>query len=208
MPLNPNNPYDKKTIALIRKSGFKSAKSGFFHTLVSQATRSNERAALASAKNLKDETEGEAFTTIVCCAAACEAIISECIEHQSFIQGCIPLELEEIRKERSALKQWKAFLKYYNEEINLSNQKGYQSIGCLFQLRDNIIHRNARLLKVGEFPEKLSPCITNKTIPPPDGVGTDWIELILTSETSEWALSTTVNWIEANNSYITAFLSH
>jgi len=194
MILDPNNKYDKQTIELIKKSGFKSSKSGFHKTLILQAKRSNERANSANNSKLIDIETGETVSTILCCAAACESAISEFIEHHIFASGELPKELIKIRDERNALIQWKLLLKFQDSNIDLSDSQEYSNLDCLLKLRDSIAHRNSRLLKVGDFPEKLFPCIKNKTIQIDNDRGIDWTDLILTNQVSDWAIKTTIAW--------------
>ena len=194
MILDPNNKYDKQTIELIKNSGFKSSKSGFHEILILQAQRSNERANSANKSKLIDTETGETVSTILCCAAACESPISEFIEHHIFASGELPKELIKIRDERNALVQWKLLLKFQDSNIDLSTSKEYSNLDCLLKLRDSIAHRNSRLLKVGDFPEKLFPCIKNKTIKINNGRGIDWTDLILTNQVSDWAIKTTIEW--------------
>jgi hypothetical protein len=194
MILDPNNKYDKQTIELIKNSGFRSSKSGFHKILISQAQRSNVRANSANKSKLIDIETGETVSTILCCAAAFESAISEFIEHHIYASGELPKELIKIRDERNALVQWKLLLKFQDSNIDLSTSKEYSNLDCLLKLRDSIAHRNSRLLKVGDFPEKLFPCIKNKTIKINNGRGVDWTDLILTNQVSDWAIKTTIAW--------------
>jgi len=196
MILDPNDKYDKQTIDLIKESGFKSSKSGFHKTLISQAKRSNKRANYASNSKMIDIESGETISTILCCAAACESAISEFIEHYIFSSGQLPKKLIEIRNERNALIQWKLLLKFQESELVLSASKEYSNLDCLLKLRDSIAHRNSRLLKIGDFPVKLFPCIKNKTIPIDNDRGVDWTDLILTNQVSDWAIKTTNDWFK------------
>lgn len=194
MIFDSNNKYDKQIIELIKKSGSKTSKSGFHEILILQAHRSNERANSANKSKLIGVETGETASTILCCAAACESPISEFIEHHTFASGDLPIELIKIRNERNILKQWKGLLKFQDSNIDLTTSKEYNNLNCLFKLRDSIAHRSSRLLKVGDFPEKLFPCIKNKTIQIDNKRGVDWTDLILTNKVSNWAIKTTIDW--------------
>lgn len=196
MILDPNDKYDKQTIELIKKSGFKSSKSGFQEILIFQAKRSNKRANSASKSKMIDIESGESISTILCCAAAIESAISEFIEHYIYASADLPKELIKIRNERNELIQWKLLLKFQESKLDLSTSKEYSNLDCLLKLRDSIAHRNSRLLKVGDFPEKLFPCIKNKTIKIDNERGVDWTDLILTNQVSNWAIKTTIEWFK------------
>jgi hypothetical protein len=187
--------HNKEFVKLIKDSGIRSARLGFHKTFVSQAERSSERASKAYNNNQIDIENGEAAATILCCSAACEAIVSEFFEHLYFVDGELPIEIEKIRKQQNLLIQWKEIVNYKKVDIDLSTSIEYNHLSCLIKVRDTVAHRNSRAFKDEEFPPNISPCIINKIIPADSTRGIDWMDGILTYKVAQWAISTTKNWI-------------
>ncbi|WP_410332598.1 hypothetical protein [Rhodohalobacter sp.] len=200
--MNPYNKYDKKTLELIKESGFRAEGSGMHKIFLKHAKKSSERALSSSEKKRFEEEISESASTILFSVLACESIISEYITHFEFSASSIPSELEKLRRESDPLVKWKTLLKYSDLSIQLSENTHYLRFSCLIKLRNSIAHRSARMLSAKSFPKEFAPCIKQKMIPEPTVFRGNWILTILNPEMAHWAYEVAKDWLDWSKKYV------
>ena len=135
-------------------------------------------------------TKGATACAVMCAAAACEGRLSEYLAHWEFSSGPSPVELQVIRREWDAREQWRILLKSRAPEYNLGLSREYLQLGCLMRLRDLVAHRNARLQRIGEVPNRIAACVRQGVIPVSKSGGSDWPSVVLISLVADWAVKT------------------
>jgi hypothetical protein len=200
--LNPYDKYDKKTLELIKDSGFRVEGSGLHNVFMVHAKKSFERAQQASDDENFEAEISESASSILFSVLACESVVSEYITHFEFSSSEIPKELEQLRKESDPLVKWKTLLKYSEPDINLSENVIYLKLSCLIKLRNSIAHRNARMISAKDFPIEFDSCIKQKIIPKPDEFRGSWLITILNPTTAKWAHEVAKEWLDWSKDYV------
>lgn len=183
-------------LADLKARGWKLGSSGLDSVLVQEAGASAARAREAFRSGRRRSEWGASASTILCAAAACECRVSEYLAHWEFAAGPLPDELAAIRRQSSALEQWRLLLGSRTPDYDLGSCREYQHLGCLLRLRDLVAHRNARLSPVGAVPESIADCVRQGVIPIRQGVGGEWPRAILVHEVAEWAAQTAKRWLK------------
>lgn len=168
---------------------------GFDRVFVAEAKRAAERAADAARRSDVPEVAGAAAAAILLSAAACEARLSEYVTEHSNSVG--ERTIKALRQEPDALKQWRLLLARLApaHAVDASSP-----VGCLFKLRDLVAHRNARLMRLGDWPTKLKDCVAKNRIPVTKSKEIDWTSAIYNSKVAEWAYGTAADWLTTANS--------
>lgn len=169
---------------------------GYDQILLEEASRAALRAKRASRTGKLRLEAGAAAAAILCAAASCEARVSEYIAHAEFLGGGpLPPELEQIRSRWDAREQWNLLLAYCAPSYELGSSREYLALGCLFQLRDHVAHRHARLALTGTWPKKLEACVRQGTIPVRQAKGADWTSAVFVHEVATWAHAVARRWL-------------
>jgi hypothetical protein len=169
--------------------------SGYDRVFVEEATRSALRSREGRDKSDSRLEAGGAAAAILCSVAACESYVSEYIARVEQADGKLSSEMEGIRKDPDALRQWKDLLAQYSKTFSPGESKEYLALGCLFQVRDLVAHRNARTIRLGTFPAALSDCVRQRIVPVHKAKNADWTSVLFVAEVAEWAEKTARAWI-------------
>jgi len=169
--------------------------SGYDRVFLEEATRSAARSRQGRSQGDSRLEAGGAAAAILCSVAACEAYVSEYIARTELAAGALRSKLQEIQQDSDALRQWNSLLKEYSSSFGAGRSREYLALGCLFQVRDLVAHRNARTLPLGTFPTSLSDCVRQRIIPVHKATNADWTSVLFVAEVAEWAEQTARVWL-------------
>ncbi|MGH7183925.1 MAG: hypothetical protein ACREJN_18380 [Nitrospiraceae bacterium] len=194
--MEPDEPLlTPELLELIKASGHKFCSSGYDRVLLDEARLSAERAEVARQVGDTRHERGASASAVLCSAAACEARLSEYLAHWEFASGPLPEDLEGIRKVWDAREQWRILIKNRAPEFELGSSREYLRFGCLLRLRDLVAHRNARLQRIGDVPNRISDCVRQGVIPVAESGG-DWPSIVLISPVAAWSIETCSAWLD------------
>lgn len=177
-------------------SDFRVMIRGFDGVFLAEAKLAAERADAAFARNDTPGVAGAMAATVLLAVAACEARLSEFVtEYESEIGSTAETIRETLRGQ--ALDQWRELLKAKAPAFRRGDSKEYLALGCLFRLRDLVAHRNARFMRLGEWPKELADCVRQHAIPVTSSNEVDWTSIAYRHDVAVWAYQTAVNWLTA-----------
>jgi hypothetical protein len=172
------------------------AVGGFYALLLTEASACAARAAAAAKEgNVKSEV-GAAASAVLAAAAACESYLSEFLARAEMFQVLDVDALNTVRMERDAQQQWKSLIKARGAEFDFETSTEYAQLGCLFQLRNHIAHRNSRLEVRDSWPYRLADCAGQRTIPVTNGPFYDWAVVAYRHQVAEWAYTRAAKWLD------------
>jgi hypothetical protein len=169
---------------------------GFCQVLWREAKVSADRSFDAFQRQDFSAEAGAAASTILCCAASCEARLSEYLAHYECIAGALPTELESIRQQANAREQWRELLRFSAPTFKLEESREYLALGCLYRVRDLVAHRSARLAMPGALPSTVIDCVRQGTMPIREPKDRDWTSALFVYEVARWSVDVAERWLE------------
>ena len=175
-------------------SDFRVMIRGFDRVFLAEAKLAAERADAAFARNDTPGVAGAMAATVLLAVAACEARLSEFVtEHESELGTTAETIRENLRGQ--ALDQWRELLKAKAPAFRRGDSTEYLALGCLFRLRDLVAHRNARFMRLGEWPKELADCVRQHAIPVTPSHEIDWTSIAYRHDVAIWAHKTVADWL-------------
>lgn len=186
---------------LLMRGGFKIATHGLHHIMSDEAKASVARAQeFAKSENDRDKEMGTCASAIMCASSACEWSLSERIAYMTEFIG--NTQYVNVRQIKDPSERWKKYMLLHAPSFRPGSSSAFQALISLFALRNHIVHRHARALRLGDWPESLTQYITRGHIPADkDKIQNDWIEGVLTVRTANWAISTAERWLHMAKKY-------
>lgn len=181
---------------MFKEAGFRVGVSGYDQVLVEEAERAASRAQSALEKRDSGAEAGAAAAAILCSSAACESRLSEYLAHYEFASGPLPEELRRVKSNRNARQQWRDLLRFLRPDFDLGTSAEYRRLGCLFQLRDLVAHRNAKAIPLDTLPEGIEPCVRQRVIPVRRAENVDWTSIIFVAEVARWSARVAREWMD------------
>jgi hypothetical protein len=175
--------------------GFEVFIGGFDRVFLAEARKAADRAGEGLRQRDSTAVAGAAAAAVLLATAACEARLSEYLtEHAKEIGESA---VNALRQEPDAFKQWRALLAQRAPTYPLDSSS---PVACLFRLRDLVAHRNARFMRLGEWPEKLKDCVAKNAIPVHKSNEIDWTSGVYVHQVAMWAYQTATDWLTAVSS--------
>jgi hypothetical protein len=175
-------------------SDFRVMIRGFDGVFLAEAKLAAERTDAAFARRDAPGVAGGTAAAVLLAVAACEARLSEFVtEHERELGATTEAIQGPLRGQ--ALDQWRELLKAKAPAFRPGESTDYLALGCLFKLRDLVAHRNARFMRLGEWPEELADCVRQHAIPVSRSNEIDWTSGTYVHRVAVWAHQTAANWL-------------
>jgi hypothetical protein len=166
---------------------------GFDRIFLAESRKAAGRAWEGLARGDAPEVAGATAAAVLLAAAACEARLSEYVtKYEGAIGASV---VAEIRDEDKALEQWRILLKNRAPTFRCGDSGAYRALGCLFELRNLVAHRNARYFLLGAWPDELKDCVRQKAIPVHRSAEIDWTSGVYVQQVAAWAAETAGDWL-------------
>lgn len=185
---------DSGSMSELQPKGFV---AGFDLVFLNEARLAADRAAQAHLEERSArQVAGATAASVMCAAAAIEARLSEYVTYQENHNGLSEEAIKRIRdRKASPPERWKRLLSEVASGKFDAGSAEYATMDCLFDLRNVVAHRNARVLHFGEWPKHIKGCVQNKTIPVRVGPDLEWTSSTYLHPVAEWAYKTARSWL-------------
>jgi hypothetical protein len=142
---------------------------------------------------------GATAGAILLAAAACEARLSEFLAKKE-LRGEYTEEFLECVRERTRdpAERWKLVMRKVSSGEGTTadfEKQRFESLKCLFKLRNHVAHRSARPTIPGDWPDRLASCAVS-VIPTASGPGISWTSALLVPDVAEWSVGTAGKWLD------------